>query len=76
MPIKTMLDKRRVVFMGLWSTLGHSPKSSRASITCPIISPAVRFLTSFCVPVWQNEHVRVQPTWLLIQSVPLSCSGM
>jgi hypothetical protein len=33
-------------------------------MTWPTISPAVRLRTSFCVPVWQNEQVSVQPTWL------------
>ncbi len=26
--------------------------------------------TSFCVPVWQNVQVSVQPTWEEMQSVP------
>ena len=36
----------------------------------------VRLRTSFCVPVWQKLQVRVQPTWLEMQSVPRSSSGM
>jgi len=30
----------------------------------PTISPGVRLRTRRCVPVWQNEQVSVQPTWL------------
>ena len=41
----------------------------------PTISLGVRLRTSFCVPVWQNEQVSVQPTWLEMQSVPRSCFG-
>ncbi len=55
---------------------GQSPSRSRATITWPTISPAVRLRTSRCVPVWQNEQVSVQPTWLDTQSVPRSVSGM
>ena len=55
---------------------GHSSRSSRAIITCPTISPAVRLRTSLWVPVWQNEQVRVQPTCEEMQSVPRSSSGM
>ena len=43
---------------------GQSPSRSRATITWPTISPAVRLRTSRCVPVWQNEQLSVQPTWL------------
>ena len=28
------------------------------------------------MPVWQNEQVSVQPTWLEMHSVPRSASGM
>jgi hypothetical protein len=55
---------------------GQSFRSSRASMTWPTISPAVRLRTSFCVPVWQKEQVSVQPTWEEMQSVPRSSSGM
>jgi hypothetical protein len=41
----------------------------------PTISSAVRLRTSRCVPVWQNEQVSVQPTWLETQSVPRSIFG-
>ncbi len=40
----------------------HSPSRSRATMIWPTISPDVRLRTSRCVPVWQNEQVRVQPT--------------
>ena len=50
-PINTMLDRSRAVFTGFRPVSGHSFKSSRANITWPIISPAVRLRTSFCVPV-------------------------
>ena len=53
-----------------------SPSRSRATITWPTISPAVRLRTRRCVPVWQNEQLSVQPTWLETQSVPRSASGM
>ena len=55
---------------------GQSPSRSRATMTWPTISPGVRLRTSRCVPVWQNEQVSVQPTWLERQSVPRSVSGM
>ena len=41
-----------------------SPSRSRATMTWPTISPGVRLRTRRCVPVWQNEQVSVQPTWL------------
>ncbi len=56
--------------------VGHSPKASRATITWPTISPAVRLRTRRCVPVWQKRQVSVQPTWEEMQSVPRSSSGM
>ncbi len=56
--------------------LGHSPRSSRQTRTWPTISAAERLRTSFCVPVWQNGQVSVQPTWDEMQSVPRSSSGM
>ena len=55
---------------------GQSPIRSRASRTWPTISSGSRLRTSRCVPVWQNEQVRVQPTWLEMHSVPRSASGM
>ena len=81
MPIITMLVMQR-------SPVGHrrrrvgrvppgqSPKRSRAAITWPTISPAVRLRTRRCVPVWQNVQVSVQPTWLETHSVPRSVSGI
>jgi len=71
MPIITMLVGRRP---SGW--LGHSPSESRASITWPTISPAVRLRTSRIVPVWQKRQLSVQPTWLETHSVPRSASGM
>ena len=81
MPIITMLEMKRSPSVGspgafARSTPSHSPSRSRAIITWPTISPAVRLRTSRCVPVWQNEQVSVQPTWLERQSVPRSVSGM
>ena len=55
---------------------GQSPMRSRATRICPTISCAVRLRTSFCVPVWQNEQVSVQPTWLEMHRVPRPLSGM
>ena len=55
---------------------GQSVRESRATMSWPAISPGVRLRTSFCVPVWQNLQVSVQPTWLETQSVPRSASGM
>ena len=43
---------------------GQSPSRSRAAITWPTISPAVRLRTRRCVPVWQKVQLSVQPTWL------------
>ena len=43
---------------------GQSPSRSRATMIWPTISPGVRLRTRRCVPVWQNEQVSVQPTWL------------
>ena len=54
----------------------QSPSRSRAIITWPTISPGVRLRTKRWVPVWQNEHVSVQPTWLETHNVPRSVSGM
>jgi hypothetical protein len=54
----------------------QSPSWSRATMTCAAISAAVRLRTSRCVPVWQNEQLSVQPTWLEMHSVPRSVSGM
>ena len=71
MPISTILVTCRSSL-----GVGHSPSSSRAIITWPAISPAVRLRTQAWVPVWQNEQVRVQPTWLEMHSVPRPGSGM
>ena len=71
MPIITMLVRRRPS-----GELGHSPSESRASITWPTISAAVRLRTSFIVPVKQKRQLSVQPTWLETHSVPRSASGM
>ena len=80
MPIITMLEMQRSP-VGTTPSVGRvapgqSPKRSRAIITWPTISPAVRLRTRRWVPVWQNEQVSVQPTWLETQSVPRSVSGM
>ena len=56
--------------------LGQSPMRSRATKICPAISAAVRLRTSFCVPVWQNEQVSVQPTCEEMHKVPRPASGM
>ena len=45
-------------------------------MTWPTISGVERLRTSFCVPVWQNLQVSVQPTWEETQSVPRSSSGI
>ena len=71
MPIMTMLVSIRPS-----GELGHSPSASRASITCPTISPDSRLRTSFIVPVWQKRQLSVHPTWLDTHSVPRSASGM
>ena len=82
MPIMTMLEIEALAFGRQSRPLqraprpGKSPSRSRATITWPTISPAVRLRTSRCVPVWQNEQVSVQPTWLERQSVPRSVSGI
>ncbi len=76
MPISTRFDSRRVSSFGWRPGAGHSPRSSRASMTWPTISAGVRFLTSRWVPVWQNEQVSVQPTWEETHSVPRPSSGM
>ena len=82
MPIITMLVTQRSPSVGRPGALGarrrpsQSPSRSRATMTWPTISPAVRLRTSRCVPVWQNEQVSVQPTWLETHSVPRSVSGI
>ena len=81
MPIITMLETRRSPSVGRPGPLARSapsqsPSRSRATMTWPTISPAVRLRTSRCVPVWQNEQLSVQPTWLDTHSVPRSVSGM
>jgi hypothetical protein len=45
-------------------------------MTWPTISAGPRLRTRRWVPVWQKRQVRVQPTWLEMQSVPRSSSGM
>ena len=75
MPISTRFDTSRVSSFGAPGS-GHSPRSSRATMSWPTISPAVRLRTSFCVPVWQKEQVSVQPTCELTHSVPRPSSGM
>ena len=45
-------------------------------MTWPTISAALRLRTQGCVPVWQNEQDRVQPTWEETHSAPRSVSGM
>ena len=59
MPIRTMFEISRGRSPMPSPGSGHSPRSSRAIITWPMISPAVRLRTSFCVPVWQKEQVSV-----------------
>ena len=81
MPIMTMLVTKRSPSVGTIAPSGgvppgQSPSRSRATITWPTISPGVRLRTRRCVPVWQNEQVSVQPTWLETHSVPRSVSGM
>ena len=71
MPIKTILVSRRFS-----EADGQSLSWSIANITWPTISEEDKFLTNLWVPVWQNLHVSVQPTWLEIQRVPLSSSGI
>ena len=80
MPIMTMLVMQRSP-VGTTPSVGRvppgqSPSRSRATITWPTISPAVRLRTRRCVPVWQNVQLSVQPTWLETHSVPRSVSGM
>ena len=80
MPIMTMLVMQRSP-LGITPSVGRvppgqSPRRSRATITWPTISPAVRLRTSRCVPVWQNVQVSVQPTWLDTHKVPRSVSGI
>ena len=75
MPIRTRLLTKRVSSFGAPGT-GHSPRSSRTSISWPTISPAVRLRTSFCVPVWQKEQVSVQPTCDDTHRVPRFSSGI
>ena len=78
MPIMTTLETSR--FSGSVpagaAARCQSPSRSRASTTWPTISPGVRLRTSRCVPVWQNEQLSVQPTWLEMHSVPRSVSGI
>ena len=81
MPIITMLETQRSPPVGKpWpvarSVPRQSPSRSRATMIWPTISPGVRLRTRRCVPVWQNEQVSVQPTWLETQSVPRSDSGI
>ncbi len=78
MPISTTFDSNRFVpgVSGFSPAFGHSSRSSRQTKTCPTISSAVRLRTSFWVPVWQKVQASVQPTWLEMQSVPRSSSGM
>ena len=80
MPIITILVMQRSP-VGITPSVGRvppgqSPRRSRATITWPTISSAVRLRTRRCVPVWQKEQVSVQPTWLETHSVPRSVSGM
>ena len=81
MPIITMLETNRSPSVGKPGPVARSaprksPSRSRATMTWPTISPGVRLRTRRCVPVWQNEQLSVQPTWLDRQSVPRSVSGM
>ena len=74
MPIITTLVTRRLP-VGV-SRSAQSLRRSRATMTWPTISPAVRLRTSRCVPVWQNEQFSVQPTCEETHSVPRSVSGI
>ena len=56
--------------------VGHSASASRATSSWLTISWARRLRTSGIVPVWQNEQVRLQPTWVERHSVPRAASGM
>ena len=81
MPIITTLVTKRPPSVGTMAPSGgnwpgQSPRRSRATMIWPTISPAVRLRTSRCVPVWQNEQVRVQPTWLDTHRVARPLSGM
>ena len=80
MPIITMLVMQRSPdrndAVGRPRAARPVAERSRATITWPTISPAVRLRTSRCVPVWQNVQVSVQPTWLDTHSVPRSLSGI
>ncbi len=79
MPMNTILVTSRPAslaasFPGI--SPGQSPSWSRATTSCETISGPERLRTRRCVPVWQNEQVSVQPTWLDTQSVPRSGPGM
>ena len=81
MPMKTILVIGRAAPCGSSPSVGgvrpgKSPSRSRATTSCATISRDVRLRTSFCVPVWQKLQVSVQPTWLEMQSVPRSLSGI
>ena len=71
-PITTMLERKRVSFVGL----GHSPYASLATINWETISPAVRFRVIFWLPVWQNLQPTAQPTCVEIHTAPRSSSGI
>ena len=73
MPIITMLVTSAAIVLAVGPVIRAR---SRATITWPTISPAVRLRTSRCVPVWQNEQFSVQPTCEETHSVPRSVSGM
>ena len=81
MPMKTMFETKRPPSAGRKAPAGgvrpgQSPSRSRATTSCAAISAEVRLRTRRCVPVWQNEQVSVQPTWLDTHKVPRSTSGM
>ncbi len=76
MPIITMLETRRGESDGTSFAAMKSSSRSRAIMIWPTISPGVRLRTSRCVPVWQNEQLSVQPTWLDTHKVPRSVSGI
>ena len=71
MPIITTFDNNRSSFGD-----GQSPKSARADMNCPTISPTLQLRARAWVPVWQNQHVNVHPTWDERQTAPRSASGI
>ena len=69
-PMNTMLEMTRLFWRG------KSFDRWAAIMYWPMISAAVRFLRSFCVPVWQKLQLKEHPIWDDTQSVALFCSGI